>query len=463
MKKTKQSKTRVLIMGAAGFDYHVFNMCFRDDAESEVVAFSFCGEQNLGTSHADTPERRYPPDLAGKYYPKGIRFIPEASLAEFIRKENIEKVVFAYSDISHEELMHRASIALAAGSDFTIIAPKKVQLQSTKPVISICAVRTGVGKSSVAKACVRYFQSRGKRAVGVREPMPYGNLSKQACMRFATMQDLIDHDCTVEEREEYEPYVQSGLVIFSGVDYEKVIRAAEAEADVIIWDGGNNEISFFVSQLLLVLADPLRSGHETRYHPGEANCRMADAFVLTKCHEASLVDIANVEHALQGMSKHPNLPVVHVGSTTRFEFPDKDLALVKDKCVVVVDDGPTLTHGSTSFGAGFVLAKKFNLDIVNPKPNAVGSYRDIFNEFPHLNQVVPAMGYNNEQLDDLAATLNRSGAEVVVNGSPSDLKSLLGDRLKLPIVRVLYDVMTMPHSKTSLEDLLLSFALKHGV
>lgn len=449
----------MVILGALGYDIDLFNVVFRQDDTKEVVAFSFCGEQNLGTTTTSSgAERRYPADLAGSLYPQGIPFIPESTLSEYIKQNNIDQAVFAYSDISHEQVMHLASIVLASGSDFKLITPKRVQLKSTKPVVSVCAVRTGVGKSSISRKCMRFFQNKGKRVVAVREPMPYGDLSKQKCMRYATMQDLVDNACTVEEREEYEQYVTNGMVIFSGVDYELILREAEKEADVIVFDGGNNEVSFFVSDLLLVLADPLRQGHEYRYHPGETNCRMADAFVLTKCHEASLHDIASVERTLKMLAKttkgdKSTIPIVRLESVTKFENGEEDAARVRGKRVVVVDDGPTLTHGNTAFGAGYVMSRKMNLDIVDPKPQAVGSYVTVFQAFPHLEDVIPAMGYTEQQLNDLAATLNNSGADIVVNGSPSDLQSLLGPKLKIPMVRVMYDVEDSPGTEYTLEQI----------
>ena len=455
-----QGAIKTLIMGAAGFDYHCFNMVFRNDPGHNVVAFSFCEEQNLGTDEGGESARKYPPDLAGPLYPNGIPFIPEKNLADFVKKNEVKLVVFAYSDISHEELMHRASIALATGADFKLVSPSRHQIKSTKPVLSICAVRTGVGKSSVARAAVRFFQNRGKRVVGVREPMPYGDLSRQTVMRFATYEDLALSKCTIEEREEYEPYVSQNMIIYSGVDYEKVLRKAEEESDVIIWDGGNNEVSFFESDLLCVLADPLRPGHEKRYHPGECNCRLADCFIVAKCHEASETAITSVEQTLRTLQ--PDAEIVRVASVTRLENP-ADEALLKGKTVIVVDDGPTLTHGNAAFGAGFVMARKLGLQIVDPRTHASGSYKKIFHEFPHLESCVPAMGYTDEQIQDLADTLNRSSAEIVINGSPSDLKQLLGDKLKKPVYRVLYDVGPIGGSKKTLEQVFEEFAKKHGL
>lgn len=405
--------------------------------------------------------RAYPAVLAGKGYPKGIPFYPESDLAKLVKEMKIDLVVLAYSDVAHVDVMHKASVALAAGADFQLISPKNVQLKSSKPVVSVCAVRTGVGKSSVTRAVVKFFLEKGKKVVAVREPMPYGDLARQACMRFATQQDLDENECTVEEREEYEPYVEAGMVVYAGVDYELVLRTAEKEADVVIWDGGNNEISFFQTDLLFCLADPLRPGHETKYHPGEVNARMADVFVLTKCHEAKLEDINAVEKSLLKLT-NPNTPCIRLGSVTRLmDCTEKQEAELRGKTAVVLEDGPTVTHGDMAFGAGLVYANNAGIKAVDPKAFAKGSIAKIFERFSHLVHIVPAMGYTDKQLADLADTINAVPADIALNGSPSDLAKLFekkGLKINKPMYRVGYDVAPVPGSPTTLDEILGTFA-----
>jgi predicted GTPase len=347
----------------------------------------------VGTT--DEAERRFPAELAGKLYPKGIPMLSEERLEEIIKLHKVDEVVFAYSDVSHEEVMHKASRALSAGADYRLISGRFTQIKANKPVIAVCAVRTGCGKSQVSRSVYRYLKSKGYKVVAIREPMPYGDLVQQNVMRFEKYEDLDKYDCTIEEREEYEPYIRQGLVIYSGVDYEKIVREAEKEADVIIFDGGNNEISFYITDLLLIVVDPLRPGHENKYHPGEVNARYADAFVINKMNSAKPEDVAIVEKNLQELN--PDAIRIYTNSVVKAEDPLK----LKGKKVVVVEDGPTLTHGGMAIGAAYVAAKNAEAKIVDPRKYLVGSIKDVFNDFPQITQIVPAMGYTDQQIEDL--------------------------------------------------------------
>ena len=423
-------KKRVVIIGALGFDFHLFNTVFKDNEEYEVIAFTIAGEQNVGT--IEGAERKYPAELAGKLYPKGIPMLPEEHLEEIIKHHQIDEVVFAYSDVSHMEVMHKASRALAAGANYRLISGRFTQIKSNKPVVAICAVRTGCGKSQVSRATYRYLMSKGFKVVAVREPMPYGDLIKQNVMRFEKYEDLDRYECTIEEREEYEPYIEQGLVIYSGVDYEKIVREAEKEADVIIFDGGNNELSFYVPDLLFIVVDPLRPGHEMKYHPGEVNARSADAFVINKMNNAKLEDVKIVEANLNELN--PLATKIYTNSVVTIEG-NHDL---RGKKVIVVEDGPTLTHGSMSYGAGFVAATNSGAVIIDPKPYITGTMKKVFEEFPQITQIVPAMGYNDQQIKDMEDTLNKADCEIIIDGSPIDLEKLINSNK--PIIRVSYDI-----------------------
>jgi len=423
-------KKKVVIIGALGMDFHVFNTVFRDNEEYDVIAFTIAGEQNVGTT--EETQRKYPAELAGKMYPKGIPMLPEEHLEEIIKHHQIDEVVFAYSDVSHEEVMHKASRVLSAGANYRLISGNFTQIKSNKPVVAICAVRTGCGKSQVSRATYRYLMSKGFKVVAVREPMPYGDLIKQNVMRFEKYEDLDKYECTIEEREEYEPYIEQGLVIYSGVDYEKIVREAEKEADVIIFDGGNNELSFYIPDLLFIVVDPLRPGHEMKYHPGEVNARSADAFVINKMNSAKPEDVQIVEANLNELN--PNATQIYTNSVVSIEG-NYDL---KNKKVIVVEDGPTLTHGSMSYGAGFVAATNNGAIIVDPKPYITGSMKKVFEEFPQITQIVPAMGYNDQQIKDMEDTLNKAEAEFIIDGSPIDLEKLINSNK--PIIRVSYDI-----------------------
>ena len=442
-------KKTVIIIGALGMDFHVFNTVFRDNEEYNVIAFTIAGEQNVGTT--EKTERKFPAELAGKLYPNGIPMVSEDFLEDFIKKYDVDEVVFAYSDVSHEEVMHKASRVLSAGANYRLISGKFTQLKANKPLVAICAVRTGCGKSQVSRATYRYLKSKGYRVVAIREPMPYGDLIKQNVMRFEKYEDLDKYDCTIEEREEYEPYIEQGLVIYSGVDYEKIIREAEKEADVIIFDGGNNEISFYITDLLFIVVDPLRPGHEVKYYPGEVNAKYADAFVINKMNSAKPEDVRIVEDNLNKLN--PNAIKIYTNSVVTVENTHK----IKDKKVIVVEDGPTLTHGNMAYGAGYVAAKNNGAIIVDPRPYLTGTMKNVFEEFPQITEIVPAMGYNDQQLADMEETLNKAEAEVIIDGSPIDLEKLI--KSNKPIVRVSYDIEAI--KSPTIEEVLDNFIEKN--
>ncbi|MBY8991478.1 MAG: GTPase [Candidatus Lokiarchaeota archaeon] len=446
------NKKKVIIIGALGMDFHVFNTVFRDNDEYDVVAFTIAGEQNVGTT--EETERKYPAELAGKLYPNGIPMVSEELLEEYIKKYEIDEVVFSYSDVSHEEVMHKASRVLSAGANYRLISGRFSQIKANKPVVAICAVRTGCGKSQVSRATYRYLKSKGYRVVAIREPMPYGDLVKQNVMRFEKYEDLDKYDCTIEEREEYEPYIEQGLVIYSGVDYEKIIREAEKEADVIIFDGGNNEISFYITDLLFIVVDPLRPGHEVKYHPGEVNAKYADAFVINKMNSAKPEDVRIVEDNLDKLN--PEAIRIYTNSVVTVEG-NQDFS---GKKVLVVEDGPTLTHGNMSYGAGYVAAKNSGATIVDPRPYLTGSMKSLFEEFPQITEIVPAMGYNDQQIKDMEDTLNKAEAEVIIDGSPIDLEKLI--KSNKPIVRVSYDIEAIksPTIEEVLDDFINKFLKK---
>ncbi|MEZ5850383.1 MAG: cyclic 2,3-diphosphoglycerate synthase [Hyphomicrobiaceae bacterium] len=424
MPKSK-ARRRIVVMGAAGRDFHNFNMAFRSDPEVEVVAFT-------ATQIPGIEDRRYPAELAGPLYPRGIPIFDETHLAGICRAHAVDEVVFAYSDIPHAHVMHKASIALATGADFTILGPRSTMLTARIPVVAISAVRTGVGKSQVARWLSRRLKARGRRVVAIRHPMPYGNLAQQAVQRFATVAELDAARCTVEEREEYEPHIAAGNIVFAGADYARIVAAAETEADVIVWDGGNNDFPFLKPDLHLVLVDPLRPGHETTHHPGEAVLRMADVVIVAKCNSAAPADVEAVAAAARRLA--PQADIVRGASLISLDDP----AAVRDRRVLVVDDGPTLTHGGMSYGAGYLAAIEAGAaTIVDPRPAAVGSIATAFVDYPHLQQVLPALGYSDAQLADLAATINGADADVVVSGTPSDIARLV--TLDKPVIRARYE------------------------
>jgi predicted GTPase len=442
-------KKKVLILGAAGMDFHVFNTVFRDNEEYDVVGFTMASEQNLGT--VETGERKYPPELAGKLYPRGVPIYSETDMENIIKEKNVDKVVLAYSDLSHNYVMHLASRALASGANFKIIGTRKVMLKSKKPIIAICAVRTGCGKSQTSQKVCQLLHEMGIKFVAVREPMPYGDLVEQTAMRFATYEDLNRHKCTIEEREEYEAYVEKGFVIYSGVDYGVILREAEKEADVIVWDGGNNEISFYVPDLQIVVADPLRPGHEITYHPGEVNARIADVIIINKVNSAERKNIDIVRKNIKEIN--PKAIIIETNSVVTTERPE----IVKGKKVLVIEDGPTLTHGGTSYGAGTIAAEQLGCEIVDPRPYAVGSIKETYKNFPNLGKILPAMGYNDEQMRELEDTINKAKCDAVLVGTPFDLARLL--KINKPSVRVRYRIEEI--GKPDLKEIIENFLKKH--
>jgi len=400
---------RVVILGAAGRDFHDFNTVFRDDPSSRVVAFT-------AAQIPDITDRRYPPSLAGDLYPDGIAIVPESELEALIQREEINQVCLCYSDLSHADVMHKASRTLAAGAGFEMLGPNATMLRASVPVISVCAVRTGVGKSALSRFIVRWLRDRGFRVSAVRHPMPYGDLEKQVAQRFDSSAALDEADVTIEEREEYEPYIAMGATVFAGVDYARVLELAQQDADVLVWDGGNNDLPFFRPDLHLVMLDAHRPGHEIAYHPGEANFRMADVVVVNKIDTAPA---ENVEALLErAAAMKPEAPLVRGALELRTSAPDA----IRDARVVIVGDGPTLTHGGMASGAGSVAARRFGAgEIVDARPFAIGTLAETFRQFPHLRDEIPAMGYSAQQIRDLEETLGRTPAEVVIDATPADL------------------------------------------
>ena len=414
---------RVIIMGAAGRDFHNFNVVYRDDPDAEVVAFT-------ATQIPGIADRRYPASLAGPRYPLGIPILPEADLDEAIPRLQADTVVFAYSDVSHETVMHAASRVLAAGADFVLLGPESTMLLSRCPVIAVCATRTGAGKSQTSRRVAALVEELGRRPVLVRHPMPYGDLERQRVQRFGSAEDLDRHETTIEEREEYEPHIAAGRAIYAGVDYGAILRAAEEEGDVVIWDGGNNDLPFYAHDLLIVVADPLRVGDETRYHPGEANLRRADVVVINKVDAAAPDAVAALRRTIAELN--PRATVVEARSELEL---DGEIA---GRRVVVVEDGPTLTHGEMHYGAGIVAARRGGATPVDPRPHAVGSLRTVLDRWPDLEPLVPAMGYGPAQIADLQATLNAVPADLVLAATPIDLTRVM--TLDKPVVRVRYEL-----------------------
>jgi predicted GTPase len=420
------TRTRVLIMGAAGRDFHNFNVFFRDNDAYEVVAFT-------ATQIPNIEGRLYPDVLAGPLYPKGIPIHPESELRRLIAGFDVDQVVFAYSDVSHEYVMHKASEVLAAGADFRIMGAKTTQIKSSKPVVSIGAVRTGSGKSQTTRRVTQVLKELGYKVAAVRHPMPYGNLVKQTAQRFADYDDLIEYECTIEEREEYEPHIDRGVVVFAGVDYGRILKMAEDEVDVVVWDGGNNDLPFYKSDLNIVVADPHRPGHELTYHPGETNLRAADVIVINKVDTADLKNIAAVRDSIFRLN--PSAQVVEAASPIFVDDP----AAIRGKRVLVIEDGPTLTHGEMAYGAGVIAAQRFGASaIIDPRPYAVGSILETYRKYPSTGNVLPAMGYGEQQTQELEDTINRTPAEMVIVATPIDLRRVVN--IKLPSQRVRYEL-----------------------
>mgnify|MGYP000465853390 FL=1 len=418
--------TRVLIMGAAGRDFHNFNVYFRGNRRYKVVAFT-------ATQIPNIEGRVYPAELAGEGYPNGIPIYPEDELVHLIKELEVDQVVFAYSDVSHEYVMHKASIALAAGADFRLMGIRATQLKSSRPVVSIGAVRTGAGKSQTTRRVTQVLRDLGYRVVVVRHPMPYGDLRRQVVQRFASYEDLDLHHCTIEEREEYEPHLARGVVVYAGIDYEKILRQAEAEADIVVWDGGNNDLPFFKSDLHIVVADPHRAGHELSYHPGEANLRLADVVVINKVDTADLAPIAQVRENIA--QANPRALIVEAASPIFVEDP----MAIRGKAVLVVEDGPTLTHGEMAYGAGIVAARRYGAaEIVDPRPYAVGSIVETYRKYPHIGPLLPAMGYGPEQIRELGETINNTPTDLVIVATPIDLRRVV--QINRPSQRVRYEL-----------------------
>ncbi len=429
---------KVIIMGAAGRDFHNFNVYFRDNERYRVVAFT-------ATQIPDIDGRIYPPELAGKYYPDGIPIHADDRLADMIRENEVDLVAFSYSDITHHEVMHKASIVTAAGADFMMIGASYTMLKSEKPVVAVCAVRTGCGKSQTSREVVRILQKMGKRVVSVRHPMPYGDLTRQIAQRFSSYDDLDRYECTIEEREEYEPVIDMGAVIYAGVDYEKILRQAEKEADVIVWDGGNNDTAFFQPDVQIVLFDPHRVGHETTYHPGETNMLLADIALINKVDSAPP---ENVEQLVKTITRHnSDAAIVLAESAVTAENP----AQINGKRVLVIEDGPTVTHGEMKFGAGVIAAQRFHAaDIVDPRPYLVGTLVETFKKYPDIGAVLPAMGYSLEQISNLEETINRTDCDLVLAATPIDLSKLI--TINKPVQRIRYEYKD--HGDPTLEALL---------
>ncbi len=417
--------SRIVIMGAAGRDFHNFNRVYRDDPASRVVAFT-------ATQIPHIAGRRYPPSLAGKLYPDGIPIVEENELETLCRKERIDQVMFAYSDIGYERVMHSAAIALAAGADFVLLGPQHTMLQTSVPVIAVSAVRTGCGKSQTARWLSRLLQQSGLKVAVIRHPMPYGDLERQAVQRFATPADLDDADCTIEEREEYEPHLAIGNTVYAGIDYAQIVAHAQSECDVILWDGGNNDFPFIRPNLHIVLVDPLRPDSVTSHHPGEAVLRMADIIVIAKANTATTADIRQVSAKARAIN--PSATLIRGGSPLQLERAEQ----VRGKRVLVVEDGPTLTHGGMAYGAGFVAATEAEAgEIIDPRLSASGEIAALFAQYPHIGRVLPAVGYHPSQLQALRDTINAADAEVVITATPCDLSALI--QINKPVLRVRYE------------------------
>lgn len=430
-------KKKIIIAGAAGRDFHNFNVYFRDNDSYEVVAFT-------ATQIPDIEGRLYPPQLAGSLYPEGIPIYAEQSIEELIKEHSVDQVVFSYSDVSHQYVMSMASLVMAAGADFRLMGSKNTMLKSSKPVVAVTAVRTGAGKSQTTRRVCDFLKEKGKKVVVVRHPMPYGDLTRQVCQRFANYQDLDLHKCTIEEREEYEPHIERGIVVYAGVDYSKILQEAEREADIIIWDGGNNDTSFYEADVYITIVDPHRPGHELNYHHGETNLRMADCVIINKIETA---DSSGIQIVRENIAKiNPNALVIQAASPMSVEQSE----LLRDKKVLVIEDGPTLTHGEMPFGAGVIAAKQFGAKLVDPRPFAVGSILKTYEKYPHIGNLLPAMGYSEQQIKELKTTINNSDAEMVLIATPIDLGRLLD--LKTPAVRLKYELQEI--GEPTLENVL---------
>jgi len=429
---------RTIIMGAAGRDFHNFNVFFRENPAYQVVAFT-------ATQIPNIEGRRYPPELSGSLYPSGIPIYPESDLVSLIHELQASLVVFSYSDVPHEYVMHRASTVLAAGADFQLLGLKSTQIRSTKPVVSVCAVRTGSGKSQTTRRVAQILGGLGYTVAAIRHPMPYGDLVKQSVQRFASYADLDSQQCTIEEREEYEPHLDNGVLVYAGVDYEKILRQAEQEVDIILWDGGNNDFPFYVPDLAIVVADPHRAGHEMAYHPGETNIRSANVFVINKVDTASPENVIKVRENLY--AANPGAQIIEAASPLFVDRP----AEIRGRRVLVIEDGPTLTHGEMAYGAGWVAARRYGAAaIVDPRPFAVGSIAATYLKYPSTGPILPAMGYGDAQMQDLAETIERAEVDMVISATPIDLTRVI--TVKKPLQRVRYELQEI--GKPTLSDIL---------
>jgi len=433
------ARIRTLIMGAAGRDFHNFNTFYRDNPDYEVVAFT-------ATQIPNIEGRKYPAALAGEYYPEGIPIYPESELASLIKDKKIDQVLFAYSDVPYDYVMHKAALVNAIGADFRLMGTNNTQIKSTKPVVAVCAVRTGSGKSQTTRRVSLILRDMGYKVAAIRHPMPYGDLVKQKVQRFANYDDLDKHECTIEEREEYEPHIDNGVIVYAGVDYEAILREAEKEVDIVLWDGGNNDFPFYVPDLMIVVADPHRPGHEMRYYPGETNVRMADVFVINKVDTANPDDVITVRNNLYALN--PQATVIEGASPLFVDDPKA----IRGKRVLVVEDGPTLTHGEMAYGAGFVAARRFGAgEIVDPRPFAVDSIKATYEKYPNTGTILPAMGYGDKMMRDLEKTINKADVDLVISGTPIDLTRVI--KINKPLQRVRYELQEI--GEPTLKSILL--------
>ena len=435
------TKIKTLIMGAAGRDFHNFNTFYRNNDQYDVAAFT-------ATQIPNIEGRVYPAELAGDLYPNGIPIYDESELLNLISEHNIEEVVFSYSDLSHVDVMHKGAIVNAAGADFKMMGMARTAVKSTKPVIGICAIRTGCGKSQTTRRVAEILKGAGKKVAVIRHPMPYGDLAVQAVQRFAALDDLVKHKCTIEEMEEYEPHIDSGTIVYAGIDYEAIVRKAEKEADIILWDGGNNDLPFYQTDLLIVVADPHRVGHEETYYPGETNLRMADVVVINKIDSATAENVEKLKQIINRVN--PSASIVDAESPITVE----DSTIISGKKVLVVEDGPTLTHGEMKFGAGVVAAEKFGAsELIDPRKYTVGKLSETFDHYPQIGTLLPAMGYGDEQIKDLETTINNTECQGVIIGTPIDLRRIID--IKHPCTRVTYDLQEIGHP--TLDEILNPF------
>lgn len=440
-------RTRVIIMGAAGRDFHNFNTVFRGDDRYEVIAFT-------ATQIPNIEGRKYPAELAGSLYPQGIPIYPESDLPRLIKELNADEVIFAYSDVSFNYVMSKAALVMAAGADFKVQGARPTMLKSKVPVIAVVAVRTGAGKSQTSRKVCQLLRAAGKKVVAIRHPMPYGDLVKQKVQRYSSLEDLQKYNCTVEEMEEYEPHIVNGTIIYAGVDYEAILHEAEKEADVIVWDGGNNDMPFYQSDLIIVVADPHRAGHEVSYYPGAVNIRLADVVIINKVETAGRANIDIVRKNI--VSINPTAIIIEAASPISVE----DESVIRNKRVLVVEDGPTLTHGEMTYGAGHVAARKYGAkEIVDPRPWVVNSIAETFKKYPHIGNLLPAMGYGGKQIKDLETTINRVDCDSIVIGTPIDLRRII--KMNKPSTRIHYELDEI--AKPDLLEILTGFLKKHGL